>query len=195
VVVLATACSDDSGGDAAPTTTSSTTTSTTSPSTISTTVVPTTTEAPTTTVSELTDEEQIIAVVERFYEVIVEANNPPILDNPIWDEVANGEFATDLRGRAVQSLEERHGLRNPENDPPPVNQPEMAFMEPGSAILDICHRDDAILFDLDTGETINDEVIFNWTQLWITKVDGQWLIDRANSVEQFDSEASCVDSY
>jgi hypothetical protein len=195
VVVLATACSDDSGGDAAPITTSSTTTSTTSTSTISTTVVPRTTEAPTTAVAELTDEEQIIAVVERFYEVIVEANNPPILDNPIWDEVATPELADGLRDRAPGNLEDREGLRHPDPAPPAVVSHSFLLLEADLAVLDVCREDDAILYDLDTGEILNDEVLFFWKQMFLVPTPEGWRVTDTNTIEEFAEVEPCVDSY
>jgi hypothetical protein len=195
VVVLATACSDDSGGDAAPITTSSTTTSTTSTSTISTTVVPRTTEAPTTAVAELTDEEQIIAVVERFYEVIVEANNPPILDNPIWDEVATPELADGLRDRAPGNLEDREGLRHPDPAPPAVVSHSFLLLEADLAVLDVCREDDAILYDLDTGEILNDEVLYFWKQVFVVRSTEGWRVNDTNTIEESSGKQACVDSF
>jgi hypothetical protein len=195
-VVLATACSDDGGGDTAPVTTSiTTTTPATTTSTTSTTVAPTTTEPPSKTVAALTDEEQIIAIVERFYEVVVEANNPPVLDDPIWDEVATLDFADGLRDLAPRSIGEREGARHPDPAPPAVVNPSALTIDDELAVLNMCLRDDSILYDLDTDEILNDEVLFFWKQIYFARTSDGWLVSDTNTIQEFTEEQPCVDAY
>ncbi|MEM7141358.1 MAG: hypothetical protein AAF548_10030 [Actinomycetota bacterium] len=186
VVLAATACGDD--GDAAPAPTTSTT------STASSTTSTTTTEAAPTTTAEATDEELIIAVVERFYEIVVEANNPPMLDNPIWDEVATPDFADGLRSRAAGNLEDREGLRNPSINPEEIIAPNVLEIANDVAFMEFCLLDDTIAYDLDTDAVIDDSVVFVWIQQTLSKTNDGWRVADTTSIERFGSEAPCVAS-
>ena len=186
VAVVATACGDDATAD----TPATGSTSTSAPITTS-----TTTATPTTPVAEPNDEERIITVIERFYEVTIEANNPPDPDSPLWDEVVTPDFADTLRETSARNVVDGEGLRYPDPRQPQVIQPRIIVQRGPFAVVDMCLRDDTILYSLADESILNDEVIFVWKQIWMSETAEGWRATTTTSVERFESEDECTASH
>ena len=179
-----------------PSSTSSSTTSTTvaeAPTTSSTT---TSTQAPTTTTAdpEPSDEDQILDLVRRYWDVVVEANNPPDPDSALWETVASGQALEGVRDQSRRWLEERRGLRHPSPRQEQLSKVEILVLEDGVAVVDVCLRDDGILHNIDTGDVVDDEVIHLWIQVY-AQYEDRWLVSEVQTIEQFDQEAACAGSF
>ena len=214
-VLVASGCSDD-GSNAAesvtttipPTTAAPITTvpaptnvspTTATPSTVS--LVPTTpptSAAPTTTTTTgvpLSEEQQIFAAIERYYEVLIEANDPPDPASPLWDEVAVPEFADSLRAKARENLEVRRAVRWAEDRQPWVKSPHIVWRQGSIAVVDLCLRNNGVLYDLGTKEIIDDSVGYYWRQVTVSNRYGNWLVSGTQTVQKFDAEEACIASY
>lgn len=156
----------------------------------------TTTHLTTTTAeTHLGDEELIVAVVERFYEVVIEANNPPDPESDLWDDVAVPVAAGYLRARSVEKLEAGEGNRYPDPRRIQVLAPQIPILDGNAAVINICLRDDTVLHDLTTAEVLNDDVVFVWVQHRLTNTHRGWRVSATTNVQRFDEEAPCVASY
>ena len=215
VVLVAAGCSDDGSNavrsvtttppstTAAPINASSPTTTTTvsaptttaAPPPTTTAAPPTTTGAPSTTGVPMSEEEQIFAAIERYYEVLVEANDPPNPDSPLWDDVAVPEFAEALRARTRENLGMRKAVRWAEDRQPWVKSPHIVWRQGSIAVIDLCLRDNGVVYDLDTKEVIDDSVGYYWRQMTVANRSGNWLVSGNQRVEKFDTEEACIASY
>ncbi len=192
MLIFATGCGGSDGAAAPPTTavTSTTVTPTEPPTT--TTAAPETTLA--TTVAELTDEEQILAVIQRYWDVLTEGNNPPDPEYPGWAEVAAGEKLVGLRERAAQNLEAGTGSR-PGSSEPRARRLEISTVDSEKAVVDVCLRDDGILYDLDSGAVLNDDVIYLWYQAVVELVDSAWRVTRTMKIQELGGVESCDSAF
>lgn len=198
VLFLTTSCGG-SNEEATPSSTSSPTTSTTvteaPTTTLMTTTTPTTTEAPaTTTAPDPSDEDQILDVVKRFWDVIVEANNPPDPDSPLWATVASGDQLDDLRERSREKAVAGEANRYPEPEQSQLPRLEILVIEDGFAVVNVCLRDDTVLYSIETNEVLNDEVLYLWIQLTLQD-DGGWRVIESTSIEQLDGSTSCAEAF
>ena len=196
VLILTTSCGGSSE-EAAPSPTSSPTTSTTVTGAPTTTSTTTTTEAPattTTTAPAPSDEDQILDVVTRYWDVVVEANDPPDPDSPLWETVATGQALQGVREQSKRWLEERSGLRHPAPRQEQLSKVEILVLEDSVAVVDVCLRDDGILHNIDTGAVLNDEIIHLWIQVYALRED-RWLVTEVQTIAEFDQEAACAGSF
>ena len=219
-VLVASGCSDDGSNAAESVTTTippttaapintapaptnvSPTTTTATPSTVSlvpttppTSAAPTTTTTTTTTGVPLSEEQQIFAAIERYYEVLIEANDPPDPASPLWDEVAVPEFADRLRAKARENLEVRKAVRWAEDRQPWVKSPHIVWRQGSIAVVDLCLRNNGVLYDLGTQEIIDDSVGYYWRQVTVSNRYGNWLVSGNQTVQKFDAEEACIASY
>lgn len=217
-VLVASGCSDDGSNaaesvtttipptTAAPITTVPTTTAppTTKgpPITVSptTTVTPSTSSAPTTAPAitsgvPLNEEEQIFAAIERYYEVLVEANDPPNPQSPLWDEIATPKRAGALRAKAQENLAANRGVRWPEDRQPLVQAPQTVLRQESIAVVDLCLRDNLETYDINSRAVIDDSVSYAWAQLTVTDHFGGWLVSQYRTVQKFESQEPCIAAY
>ncbi|MDE0700095.1 MAG: hypothetical protein F4Y27_06760 [Acidimicrobiaceae bacterium] len=206
-VLVASGCSDDGSNavESVTTTFPSTTAvpiNTSSPATVpaATTVTPPTSlpaenAAPIPTGAPLSEEQQVFSAIERYYEVLVEANDPPTEDSLLWDDVATPNRAAALRVKAQENLAARRGIRWPENRQPLVHAPSTVLRQDSIAVVDVCLRDNLETYDLDTDAVIDESVSYAWVQLTVTDHFGGWLVSQYRTVQQFESQEPCVASY
>ena len=160
-----------------------------------TTLSPPTTAPATTTGAPLSEEEEIFAAIARYYEVLVDANNPPDPASPLWEEVLVPARAELHRAKARQNLEQRLGARWAEDRQPHVRSPQIIVRQGSLAVVDLCVRNSDVVYDLDTNEIIDDSVGYYWRQVTATSSFGPWLVSQDQRVEQFDTEEACIASY
>jgi hypothetical protein len=179
-----------------PSSTSSSTTSTTvteAPTTSSTT---TSTQPPATTTADPgpSDEDQILDVVRRYWDVLVIANDPPSPDSLLWESVASGERLELLRQRSRERSTAGEGTRHPPIQMNQLPRIEILVIEDGVAAVNICLRDDVILYDLATGEILDDQILHFWYQMIVAKSD-VWLVTESNRIEELTQEEACEDAF
>ena len=181
---------------AATPTTSPTTTTTAPTATVPTTTVPTATTAVSTAEAvRSSDEQQIFAAIDRYYEAMIEANDPPDPASPLFDEVAVPEFADRLRAKARENLKAKQAVRWAEDRQPWVKSPNVVWRQGSIAVVDLCLRNNGVLYDLESGEIIDDSVGYYWRQVTVSNRYGNWLVSEHRIVEEFDSEEACIASY
>ena len=195
VLILTTSCGG-SNKEAAPSSTSSPTTSTTVAEAPTTTLTTTTTQAPTTTTADPgpSDEDQILDVVRRYWDVVVEANNPPDPDSPLWETVATGQRLELLVQRSRERSTAGEGTRHPPLRMNQLPRIEILVLEDGVAAVNVCLRDDVILYDTATGEILDDEILHFWYQMIVAKSD-EWLVVESNRIEKLSQEETCADAF
>lgn len=206
-VLVASGCSDDGSNavESVTTTFPSTTAvpiTTSTPATVpaATTVTPPTSlpaanAAPIPTGAPLSEEQQVFSAIERYYEVLVEANDPPDPDSPLWDQVAAPEFADRLKAIARGSLEDRIAVRWAEDRQPWVKSPSVVWKQGSLVVVDLCLRNNGVLYDLDTGEIIDDSIGYYWRQVTVSNRSGNWLISENRLVQKFEAQETCIASY
>ncbi|MDZ7733734.1 MAG: hypothetical protein U5R31_12260 [Acidimicrobiia bacterium] len=143
-----------------------------------------------TTAEENGERKAILAAVEGYWQTIREASNPPDPGHPGFDQFFTGEARQQsletMRGRQVLG----HGVRLP-TDSQYSHDLEVAEIAATHAVVTDCAVDDTVLFELETGEIVNDEV---QTLSWRTElelVNGAWKVS-VNTVErEWEGVAGC----
>lgn len=176
------------GGDAPPSTPPP---STAPPATIA--AAPST--APVTVADPLSDDDQVFAAVRRYFEAVVEANDPPDPTSTLFDAVATPDRADALRTRAQQNFAARRGIRWPADRQPLVRAPRTVLRHDSIAVVDTCVRDSLVTYDLDSDAALNNAVSFFWVQLTVTDHFGPLLVSQYRRIQDFQSEGPCVDAY
>ena len=183
--------------EAATPSTASPTTEAATPSTASPTTGAATpsTASPTTAAAQLSEDDHVFAAIVRYFEVIVEANDPPNPDSPLFDGIASPWHAVDLRRDAREHLTLGRGIRLPADRQPFVRAPNTVVRRDSIAVVDICLRDNLETYDLNTDAVIDDSVVYSWVQLTVTDYFGGLLVSHFNTVQKFDSEEPCIAAY
>ncbi len=159
------------------------------------------TSAPTTTApapddgDPASEAEQILAAIERYYRVLVEANDPPDPNSPLWDSVAAPRRAAALRAKAAENLAADRGVRWPEDRQPLVHAPLTILRQDSIAVVNLCLRDSLETYDVNTGTVIDDSVSYSWAQLTVTDHFGPWLVSQYRTVQEFESQEPCIAAY
>ncbi len=147
------------------------------------------------TQSLLSEDEHVFAAVERYFEVLVESNDPPDPSSTLWDDVTTPDRAEALRARAQENLDARRGVRWPPDRQQLVLSPQTVAREGTIAVVDFCLRDSLVTYDLSTDSVIDDSVSFAWMQLTVTDHFGGLLVSQYNRVQEFESEGPCLAAY
>ena len=188
----------------APPTTEAATPSTAPPTTGAATpsTAPPTTEAvtpstapPTTAAALLSEDDHVFAAIDRYFEVVVEVNDPPNPNSPLFDDIASPWHAVGLRRMARENLTLGQGTRVPADRQPFVRAPNTVVRRDSIAVVDICLRDNLETYDLNTDAVIDDSVAYSWVQLTVTDHFGGLLVSQFNTVQKFDSEEPCIAAY
>ena len=176
----------------APPTTEAVTPSTAQPTTEA--ATPSTAQ-PTTAAALLSEDDHVFAAIERYFEVVVEVNDPPNPDSPLFDDIASPWHAVGLRRDARENLTLGRGTRVPADRQPFVRAPNTVVRRDSIAVVDICLRDNLETYDLNTDAVIDDSVAYSWVQLTVTDHFGGLLVSQFNTVQKFDSEEPCIAAY
>lgn len=155
---------------------------------------PSTTPA-TTTVDLLSQDDHVFAAVRRYFEVLVEANDPPDPASMLWDDVTTASRADALRAKAQENLAALRGVRWPSDRQPLVRAPNTVLRQGSIAVVDACVRDNLVTYDLDTDAVIDDSVLYFWAQLTVTDHFGGLLVSQYRRVQEFESEGPCIAAY
>ena len=153
------------------------------------------TAQPTTAAALLSEDDHVFAAIERYFEVVVEVNDPPNPDSPLFDDIASPWHAVGLRRDARENLTLGRGTRVPVDRQPFVRAPNTVVRRDSIAVVDICLRDNLETYDLNTDAVIDDSVAYSWVQLTVTDHFGGLLVSQFNTVQKFDSEEPCIAAY
>ena len=118
---------------------------------------PSTPEPPTTTASDLTPEEEIADIYRRVWKVTIQAGNPPNPGSPELGEVMTGSALSYARTGLADLASTGQAVRLPV--PSQSRVVDVAVEIDGErARIRACVVDDAIMFDVATGRSLNDRV-------------------------------------
>ena len=169
--------------------------STTAPPTTPTSLAPAPPTTPAATADLLSSDDQVFAAISRYFEAVVEANDPPDPTSTLFDGVATPDRADALRARAQQNLAARRGVRWPADRQPLIRAPHTVLRRDSIAVVDACVRDSLVTYDLDSDAAINSSVSYFWVQLTVTDHFGPLLVSQYRKIQDFQSEGPCIDAY
>lgn len=143
----------------------------------------------------LSEDDHVFAAISRYFEAVVEANDPPDPTSTLLDGVATPDRADALRARAQQNLAARRGVRWPADRQPLIRAPRTVLRRDSIAVVDACVRDSLVTYDLDSDAAINSSVSYFWVQLTVTDHFGPLLVSQYRKIQDFRSEGPCIDAY
>ena len=150
---------------------------------------------PAATADLLSSDDQVFAAIRRYFEAVVEANDPPDPTSTLFDGVATPDRADALRARAQQNLAARRGVRWPADRQPLIRAPHTVLRRDSIAVVDACVRDSLVTYDIDSDAAINSLVSYFWVQLTVTDYFGPLLVSQYRKIQDFQSEGPCIDAY
>ncbi len=171
----------------APAATSTVTTTAESP-----TPTPTAAEAPG---NDRSAEDEIRAVTDLSLHALVEGMNPPNPDHDVWALVAVGERLESFRARAAQKLAAGEGNRYRNERHSLIARAEFLLLEDTRAVIDMCVVDDTLLYDLTTGEILDDEIRLGHFQVALDLTDAGWRVARALLINRLETEDECDSAF
>jgi hypothetical protein len=131
-----------------------------------------TTTAPSTTRPDPTA--AVLAAYQRFWQVWLEANNPPNPNDPALAEVDTG--AQLARDRAAIAENLRQGIEFRQAQPSHARHRPVILSIAAHAVIQDCAIDDGVVVDRATGNVVNADVV---TYLWratLTRQGGLWKV-------------------
>lgn len=183
VTLLIAACGGDDNGDDASSTTTTERRSTASSSTTS------TTEAPS------TDGTASQAVVDRyvaFWQARLEANQAPVNpDHPSLAEYATGQQLENVVAETRKRRDDGLAIRRPENS---VGKHDVRVVNEGAdeVTLQDCSVNDGVIYRVNSGEVVDDNVVTQSIRATMRLVDGKWKLERASLVQEWPGVAGCA---
>ena len=183
VTLVISACGgDDNGGDASSTTTTERR-STASSSTTS------------TTEAASTDGTAKQAVVDRyiaFWQARLEANQAPVNpDHPSLAEYATGKQLENVIAETRRRRDDGLAIRRPENS---VGKHDVRIVNEGTdeVTLQDCSVNDGVIYRVDSGEVVDDNVVTQSIRAIMRLVDGKWKLEQASLVQEWPGVAGCA---
>lgn len=185
------ACSGDDDDRGLGTTTTSTTSSTT------TTSEPTSTTSSTT--SESTDpssdeEAQILDRYLAFWDARFEANTDPVNpDDERLADLATGAQLDNVREETRKRAEAGLAFRRPD-DSITERRPRIVKIDGDVATIQDCAINDGIIYRVDSGEIVNDDIVTQNVDATMRLIDGVWKLERASLLQEWEGVAGCANS-
>lgn len=137
-------------------------------------------------------EEEITARYLAFWEARFAANqNPPNPDDPQLAEFATGEQLENVVAETRRRRDEGLALRRPDNS---ISERDVVVSEVNGdeASLQDCSVNDGIIYRVATGEVVNDDVVTQSVSATMRRVDGEWRLERATLVQEWQGVAGCA---
>lgn len=148
----------------------------------------TATSAPPTTVDE---EAAILTAVDGYWKTIRDSSNPADPSHPGFDRYFTGEALEHSKSVTSDRLSQGHAVRLP-HDSAYRHSPQIVVLETDRAEVRDCAVDDSVLFDVETGQILNDDVVtFDWS-LVLRRVNSSWRVSSASVIAQWEGATSCA---
>jgi len=152
-----------------------------------------TTPAPAPATTPTDDEAAIIAAVHGYWDAIIDSSNPPDRRHPELARFATGEALT-VALRTIERRESlRQGVRLPEGSAY-RHAPVLERLETARAVIRDCSIDDSVVYDLNSGQVLNDAVATNIWRTSLVYVDGGWKVASNELISSTDGFAPCPGS-
>ncbi len=176
------------------TTTSPAVESTTAPSS---TTSPTTTEAPTTTTTEpqttsTTTAEDLAAEIEADLQAGRDLESQTLHDPSSFDEQALGRYFSPtaierLRMRLDGRTQDGTASRPGPTETDIIEVESVSVLESGSALVVFCLSNDAVIYDVNSGEVVNDDAGSIRSSRTVSQIGGTWRTDETTHLESFEA--------
>lgn len=145
--------------------------------------------------STSTTESAEVVVVDRylaFWEARFEANQAtPNPDHPSLAEYATGRQLENVIEETRRRRDEGLAIRRPENS---VSKRDVSVVSegPDEITLQDCSVNDGVIYRVDTGEVVNDDVVTQSIRATMRLVDGEWKLEQASLVQEWPGVAGCA---
>lgn len=187
LLVAVAACGDDDSEPDASASTSTTEVPATS--------TETTADASTTTTSAGGTGTEEALVLERYlayWDARFEVNEEPAsADVALLEEYATGAQLEAARAEAARLNTEGLAFRLPPNSVT-RREPRVVSLADGMAEIQDCDINDGILYRTSTGEVVDDSVVTRNVSAVMRLVDGEWRLESATVLQQWDGVAGCA---
>lgn len=141
---------------------------------------------------EPTVEEEIIARYEGFWQARFEANQEPVNpDHPGLRKFATGDQLESAIAGIRQNLAEGRAVRRPEGSSR-RSEVRVVSVDGDQAIVQECFLDDGVVYQVGTGEVINDSVATHNVRGTMEQVDGEWKLSSSSLVQRWEGVAGCA---
>lgn len=185
------ACSGDDDERGLGTTTTTTTSSTTTTSEPTST---TSSTSPDSTDPSSDEEAQILDRYLAFWDARFEANTDPVNpDDERLADLATGAQLDNVREETRQRAEAGLAFRRPE-DSITERRPRIVRIDEDVATIQDCAINDGIIYRVDSGEVVNDDIVTQNVDATMRRVDGSWKLERATLLQEWEGVAGCANS-
>lgn len=163
----------------------------------STSAAPTTTTSITTTTTPTVDdrEAEILAVIDLYWHTGVEANDPPDPDHELLPLVAAGGLLDHLRAVAERKIADREGNRYRDGTAKVVQRAEVMGIDGDIALVEVCVVDNTLLYDLDSGAILDDDIRIVHAQHTVEQTASGWRVVEARRVQRLGEAEQCESAF
>ena len=109
--------------------------------------------------------------------------------------MAVGERLESFRARAAQKLAAGEGNRYRNERHSLIARAEFLLLEDTRAVIDMRVVDDTLLYDLTTGEILDDEIRLGHFQVALDLTDAGWRVARALLINRLETEDECDSAF
>ena len=142
------------------------------------------------------DEQRIEALIERYWQVVFAANDPPNPAHPGWDEVATPSLAERRRSRSAEYREDGIGIAALDPSSPFNLGGMVSMLSDDSAIALHCLRDFAHRYDLASGDRLEEVRVVAVERIGARRLRDGWRVHFVEFVRGYGpgEEQRCLDS-
>jgi hypothetical protein len=147
-----------------------------------------TTRATTTTTPD--PKTAVLAAYQRFWQVWLEANNPPNPNDPRLAEVDTGAQLSLDRAAIRKNLADGIAFRKA-SPSRADHRIAMISLSANRALLQDCSLDDGIVIDRSSGSVVNADVLTYLWKVTLVKKGGQWKVEDNTKVRKWPGANDC----
>lgn len=139
-----------------------------------------------------TVEDEITARYLAFWEARFAANqNPPNPDDPRLAELATGDQLENVIAETRRRRDDGLALRRPANS---ITRRDVTVrsVDGDVATIQDCAVNDGVIYRVATGEVVNDDVVTQSVSATMRRVGGEWKLERATLVQEWQGVAGCA---
>ena len=158
----------------------------------STTSGPTSTTEPATTTTTLDPQADVIARYRMFWQVRFEANREPVNpDDPRFAEYATGQQLVNVVKETRERRDNGLAIRRPEASVADLRV-NVLEIDGDTARLQDCTVDDGVVYRVDGGDVVDNQVVTYSVVATMRRVDGTWKLDHTNVIQKWEGVAGCA---
>lgn len=152
----------------------------------------TTTTSTTATSADQGAEDVVVARYLAFWQARLEANQaPPNPEHPALAEYATGPQLENVTDETRRRRDQGLAIRRPDNSRS-RHDVRVISATPDEATLQDCSVNDGVIYRIDSGEVVNDDVVTQSIRATMRVVGGLWKLERASLVQEWPGVAGCA---